>query len=138
MTTTEKNKAIVTRFNKECIQDGNLSSLEEIVSESVINHSARPGMSNGIESFHFFLENILRKGFSNLRVEILDQVAECDTVATRKKITGKHTGEIFGIPPTNKSVIINVIDIIRLENEKYAEHWGQSNFDEVLHQLSQP
>jgi len=78
----------------------------------------------------------LRKGFPDLRVEILDQVAENDLVATRKRITGKHTGELLGIPPSNKDVVINVIDIIRLRDGRYAEHWGQSNFAEVLQEIS--
>jgi predicted ester cyclase len=42
----------------------------------------------------------------------------------------------MGIPPTGKKVIINVIDIIRLREGKYVEHWGMSNIPEVIAQLS--
>jgi predicted ester cyclase len=133
---TEQNKAIVRRFNKEFIEQGNENSFNELLSDNVINHSAPTGTPNGKESFYFFLNNVLRKGFQNLTVEILEQVAERDLVTTRKKIKGTHTGEIFGIPPSNKEVEINIIDIIRIQDGKYAEHWGQSNFDEVLKQIS--
>lgn len=131
----EHNKEIVRRFNRECIELGLADSFEEILAETVINHSAAAGRPNGKESFPFFLNEILRKGFPDCKVEILDQVAENDLVATRKKITGTHTGEIMGIAPTNKSVEIQVIDIIRLKDGKYQEHWGQSNFGDVLRSL---
>jgi predicted SnoaL-like aldol condensation-catalyzing enzyme len=134
---TEKNKQIVVRFNKEFIEQGKTEAFEQLLSEEVINHSAPAGMPNGKESFYSFLNNVLRRGFSNLKVEILEQVAERDLVCTRKKITGIHTGEIFGIPASNKEVIINVIDIIRLSEGTYAEHWGQSNFDEVIKLISE-
>src|SRR5215467_7122815 len=101
---TESNKAIVVRFNKECIEAGDPGSFEELLSNHVINHSAPPGMPNGKESFYFFLNYVLRQGFPDLKVEILDQIAEGDLVTTRKRISAIHTGEIFGIPPTMKPV----------------------------------
>ena len=135
--TTTQNKDIVKRFNKECIEQGNLHSFRELLAEDVINHAAPAGMPNGIDSFIYFLNGVLRKGFPGLRVDILDQLAEGDRVTTRKRIIGKHTGEIFGIPPSNKEVEINVIDIIRIKDGKYAEHWGQSNFADVLKKIAE-
>jgi len=132
---TEQNKAIVRRFNKECIEQGLAASFEELLADDVVNHAAPPGKPNGKESFTFFLNEVLRKGFPDCKVEILEQVAENDLVTTRKKITGTHTGEIFGLAPTNKSVVIQVIDLIRLEGGKYKEHWGQTDFHEVLRSL---
>ncbi|MEO5997524.1 MAG: ester cyclase [Chitinophagaceae bacterium] len=135
-TTTENNKAIVIRFNKECIEQGLTESFSALLASDVINHSAPAGMPNGVESFHFFLNEVLRKGFPDLKVEILTQVAENDLVTTRKKITATHTGDIFGIAPSNKKVEINVIDIIKLKDGRYLEHWGQSNFSDVLKEIS--
>ncbi len=132
----EQNKQIVVRFNKECIENGKPESFEELLSDKVINHSAPAGMPNGRASFSFFLNDILRKGFPNLKVEILEQISEGDLVATRKKIRAIHSGEIFGISPSNKEVEINIIDIIRLQNGQYVEHWGQSNFDEIIKEIS--
>ncbi|MBS1605436.1 MAG: ester cyclase [Bacteroidetes bacterium] len=132
---TEQNKEIVRRFNKECIEQGLAASFEELLADDVVNHAAAPGRPNGKESFSLFLNGVLREGFPDCKVEILDQVAENDLVSTRKKITGTHTGEIMGIAPTNKSVVINVIDIIRLKDGKYKEHWGQTDFHEVIRSL---
>ena len=137
MMRTEFNKQIVTRFNRECIEQGIPESFEALLSDDVINHSAPAGMPKGKESFYFFLNNVLRQGFPNLKVEILDQIAEHDLVTTRKRILATHTREVFGIPASHKEVEIKVIDMVRLRDGKYVEHWGQSNFDEVLKQISE-
>jgi predicted SnoaL-like aldol condensation-catalyzing enzyme len=135
---TEKNKAVVIRFNRECIEQGKPASFHELLAEDVVNHAAPPGAPNGFGSFTHFINEVLRKGFSEVQVQILQQVAEGDLVCTRKRITGRHTGEIFGIPPSHKTVDIRVIDIIRLKDGRYAEHWAQHNFDEVLKEVGLP
>jgi predicted ester cyclase len=132
---TEQNKAIVRRFNKECLEQGIPASFEELLADGVINHSAPPGRPNGKESFYFFLNEVLRKGFPDVEVEIIEQIAENDLVTTRKKIRGTHLGEVLGHPPTHRRVEFNVIDIIRLKDGQYQEHWGQTDFLEVLRQL---
>ena len=33
-------------------------------------------------------------------------------------------------------MVINVIDIIRLKNGRYVEHWGMSNLSEVIAEIS--
>src|SRR5678816_2537409 len=119
----EQNKAIVVRFNKEFIEQNNENSFNELLSDNVVNHSAPAGMPNGKESFYFFLNNVLRAGFPNLKVDILEQVAEGEFVTTRKKIKATHTGNIFGIAPSNKEVEINIIEMVRIQDGKYAEHW---------------
>ena len=134
--TTEQNKAIVRRFNAECIEQGISASFKELLADNVINHSAPANAPNGPESFYYFLNDVLRKGFPDLKVDIHEQMAERDLVTTRKTIYATHTGAIFGIAPSGKKVEIKVIDIIRLHNDQYAEHWGQSNFAEVMQQIS--
>ena len=135
--TTEKNKEIVLRFNREVIEQGNVATFEELVSPDVINHAAREGMPNGPESMRHFLLQVLRMGFPDIKVEILDQVAEGDKVTTRKTLHGTHTGEFMGIPPSNKRVTIQVIDIIRLSQGRYTEHWGISNIPEIIREISE-
>ena len=132
----EQNKSTVIRFNKEVIENGNLNSFDELVSDDVTNHTAQAGMDRGAKGMKYFLMEILRAGFPDLKVEIMEQVAERDLVTTRKKITGTHTGSILNLPPSNKTVTINIIDMIRLKNGKYIDHWGASNFSDVIKEIS--
>lgn len=132
----EQNKAVVLRFNKEIIEQGNMNSFKELVDDDVINHAAPAGTPSGPESMSHFIIGVLRKGFPDIKVEIFDQIAEGDKVTTRKALHARHTGEFMGVPPSNKKVIINVIDIIRLRDGKYIEHWGISTLPDVLKEIS--
>lgn len=130
-TDLEKNKTLIARFDKACIEKNDEKALDELVADHVINHAAPQGASNGKESFHHFL-HLLHTGLSDIKVEILQQVAEKDLVVTRKSISGMHTGNFMGVPPTGKAINFEAIEIIRLENGKYAEHWVQSDLRELL------
>jgi len=133
---TAQNKAIVIRFNKEFIEGGDQRVFNEIIAADVINRTAPEGSPNGKDGMFYFLEHVLRKGFPDLTVEILDQVAEGDKVTTRKAIRGTHLGEFLGVPASNKAVKIDVIDIVRLEDDQCKEHWAMSNIPELLGQLA--
>jgi predicted ester cyclase len=130
------NKAVVLRFNKEVIEQGNPESFKELMDDNFINHTALPGINNGIDGMRYVFNEILRPAFSDLKVTIYDQIAEGDKVTTRKAITGTHTGELMGIAPTGQKVTINVIDIVTIKNGRYFEHWGINTLSAVIAQLS--
>lgn len=130
-----KNKSIINEFDKSVIEQYNPSAVDAFVSDQVINHAAKPGAPNGKDSFHHFL-TALHNGLSNIEVTVLRQIAENDLVVTHKSISGTHTGTLFGIPPTNTPISFEAIEIIRLENDKYVEHWVQSNMTNVLGTLN--
>lgn len=136
MQTTDQNKNTVTRFNREVIEQGNLSAFKELVADTCINHTAPAGGSNGPDGMIYFLLEVLRKGFPDLKVEIHDQIAEGDKVSTRKTIHATHSGEFMGIAATGKKVKIEIMDIIRLRNGKYVDHWGMSNLHSLASELS--
>lgn len=68
----------------------------------------------------------------DLKVEVLDQVAEEDKVTTRKRRTGRHSGELLGIPAKGRALPIEVVDIVRIEDARYIEHWGVNSLPRVL------
>jgi predicted SnoaL-like aldol condensation-catalyzing enzyme len=131
---TEKNKEVVLRFNKEFLEKNNIEVLKELVAEDFINHTAAANVPNGVTGLVQFVA-MLHKGLSEIQIEIFEQAAEGDIVATRKEIHAKHTGEIMGRAATGKSVTLNVIDMIRLRDGKYIEHWGRNDFMQVIQSL---
>ncbi|MBI4581940.1 MAG: ester cyclase [Planctomycetes bacterium] len=58
-----------------------------------------------------------------------DQIAEGDKVATRYTGTWTHRGEFMGIPPTGKDVTVTRIEILRIADGKFVEHW--ESFDQL-------
>jgi len=119
----EQNKSIVRRFNTAFIQDGDISAFYEIIDPSVINHTAPAGFSKGADGMLDVIE-LFRKALTGLEVKIHRQVAEDDIVVTYKTFHATHTGPLMGIPPSGQPIAITIIDIVRLRNGKYIEHWG--------------
>ncbi|HVU58777.1 MAG TPA: ester cyclase [Puia sp.] len=119
----EQNKAIVRRFNTAYIQEGDIAAFHEIIDPSIINHTAPAGFSKGADGIRDVIE-LFRKALAGLEVKILRQVAEDDIVVTHKTFHATHTGALMGIPPSGKPIVITIIDIVRLHNGKYIEHWG--------------
>jgi len=50
-------------------------------------------------------------------------------------MTGTHTGNFWGIPPTGKRVKLTAIYIVRIADGKSVEHWGEEDGMQVLKQL---
>lgn len=134
--TPEQNKSIVARFNKEFIEGGNIQAFNEIIAEDFINQTAPPGVPKGPEGVLYFFTQLLKPSFPDLKVVILDQLAEGDRVSTRKEFHATHKGEFFGIPASNKNVVMQVIDIIRLKDGKFVEHWNVLDWQHVMMQIS--
>jgi predicted ester cyclase len=130
--TTTQNKAIVGRFNKEVIEQGNMETFHELVASDLFNHAAPAGMPTGPDGMIYFLRDVLKAGFPDLQVTILEQIAEKDLVTSRKQFHATHTKNFMGIPASNKKVVIDVIEIVRLRDGKYVEHWGISNLADVV------
>jgi predicted ester cyclase len=134
-TELQRNKAVVVRFNKEVIERGDEAAFRELMAPDFVNRTAPPGAPAGPEGMIHTFNRVLRPAFPDLRVEIHDQVAEGDKVTTRKTLRGTHRGEIFGISATGREVAIEVIDIVRVRDGRYAEHWGINTLSVVLAQL---
>lgn len=134
-TLQEQNKAVVARFNKAVIEKLDRAVFEAIFAPGFVNRSAPPGSPSGPEGMWQTFAGVLHPAMPDLRVTIDDQVAEGDKVVTRKTIRGTHLGPLMGIAPTGRPIAIQVIDIVRLEDGRYAEHWGVNTLPLVLAQL---
>jgi predicted ester cyclase len=136
METIENNKEVVRRFNQEVIASWNEESFQALMHADFVNRSAPQGMDNGPKGMRYFFNEILRPALSDIKVNIHQQVAEADWVTTRKTISGQHTGTLLAIPATGNNVQIEVIDMVRVKDGKYIEHWGITTLAELLASLS--
>ena len=125
-------KAVVRRFNEQVIAGGDRKVFEALIAPGLVNRSAPPGSPAGPESMWNTFQNVLRPALAELSVTIQDQVGEGNKVTTRKTISGKHVGPLLDVEATEGEVSIEVIDIVRIENGRYAEHWGINYLSAVL------
>lgn len=131
----DRNKEVIRRFNKEFIEGGNLALYEETVSPDFVNRTPHEGRDPGPGGARYFFTQVLRPAFPDLKVNIDDQFAEGDVVVTRKSYEATHQGPLMGIPATGRHVKFAVIDIIRLRDGKYVEHWANADMMGLMQQL---
>ena len=131
---SEENKAIVRRLVEE-FQNGHRPEVaEELIADDFVDRSAGPGEAGtkeeGIQYFQYMWQAL-----PDFSVQIKDQVAEGDKVATLKTFSGTHKGEWMGMPPTGKRVAFDVFDMLRIRDGKAVEHWGVYDIAGLMQQL---
>ena len=105
----EANKALTQRFFDEAINAGNLDLIDELVSADFVEHEGFPGLpTTGPEAPKAAL-GMFRESFPDLVMSADDLIGEGDKVVVRGTMSGTHTGEFMGIPPTNKRVEVQAM-----------------------------
>jgi steroid delta-isomerase-like uncharacterized protein len=71
----------------------------------------------------------------DLTATMEDLVVSGDRVVGRFVYRGTHRGEFMGIPATGRRVEMRSIDIWRVADGMFVEHWDELNTLDVLQQL---
>jgi len=70
------------------------------------------------------------------RVDVMEQViADGDRVGLLFRVTGTHTGNFFGIPPTGKRIDVYEVALLRIIDGRMVEGWYMMDEAELLRQL---
>ena len=134
MSTEEENKELVRRYLEEGWGKGNHSLLDQLLAPDFVDHHPILGTTPDRSGQHQAVTMILN-GMPDHRVTVQHLLAEGDLVADRWTSIGTHTGEIFGIQPTNKTLSVSGIDILRIENGKIKEVWHEEDNLGFMQQL---
>lgn len=132
---TEENKALARRVIEQMFNEGNLDVADELLALDYVDHDpSLPEDVHGPEGFKEYV-GMYRAAFPDLHVQIEDQIAEGDRVATRWTGTGTHDGELAGIAPTGKRVTVPGMEIVRIANGKLVEGWEGYDSGTLMRQL---
>jgi predicted ester cyclase len=108
---SEENKALARRL-VEGINAGDI--------DGTVDELFAPGAARRVK--RLFTE--FYKAFPDWREEIVELVAEGNTVAGRFKCSGTHQGEFLGEPPTGKRMEVEEVFFLRVEDGKFVDFWG--------------
>ena len=125
---SEANKALFRRFIQEVINEKNTDKMDILIGENWLDHNPPPGAAPGVEGMKQMM-GMFFAAFPDLNVTIDQLIAEGDLVVGRMTNTGTHQGDLMGIAPTGKRVTFSEIHMVRIENGKAVEHWG--NIDDL-------
>jgi len=138
----DDNKRVVAEFVERCQNQHDLAFADEAFHPAFVNHyrpggqpipeTARP--AGGFQAFY----GALLRAFPDATMEVNEQLAEGDLVATRKTLRGTHLGELWDLPPTGNRVEFEFIDIFRISDGKLIEHWTSMDLAALRHQMRAP
>ena len=139
----EENKQLVARFVDVCQTQHDLNFADEIFHAEFVNHYAPEGRAiraatdRPAAGFQAFYGRLLQ-AFPDATMEIDEQLAERDLVATRKTFRGTHRGELWDLPPTGNRVEWEFIDILRIQDGQLIEHWTSMDMEALRIQMRPP
>jgi predicted ester cyclase len=126
------NADIVRRFTEHAWGLGKLDVVDELVHpDAPPPHGATVGGPAG------YREEIMgvRNGLSEYRTVVEACFGMGDLVAIRWSSEGRHTGSLFGFPPSGKPVHIVGVGMFQLVGGKIFQHWGEDAMPALLGQI---
>jgi steroid delta-isomerase-like uncharacterized protein len=106
--------------------------VDRFVAEGYRNHNAF--VDDGREANRRFWAAFFT-GLPDLSATMEDFVTSGDRVVGRFVYRGTHTGELMGIPASGNQVEMRSIDIWRVEDGMFVEHWDELNLMEMFQQM---
>ncbi len=129
----ETNKALVRKF-ETLINARDLDTALTLFSPAYVDHTPFVGMPPGIDGVRAFF-TMQFDAFPDQRITSQDMIAEGDKVVHRMIGEMTHQGEYMGIPPTGKHIRVSWIQIWRIADGKFVEHWVEADMMSVMQQL---
>jgi len=123
------------RRTYDLINEGDIDGFGRLLAADFVEHDELPGLpptKDGVmELFRTYLA-----AFPDLHMEPVDVIAQGGTTVARVRATGTQNGEFMGMPPSGKSVDVQLIDIMRFDGVGLVrEHWGVVDMLSMLSQL---
>jgi steroid delta-isomerase-like uncharacterized protein len=108
----------------EMVNSGDIDRVADLLADDFVEHEELPGMPTGREGTRQLFK-MMAAAFPDMNWDPQDILVDGDKAVARVRFTGTNDGEFMGMPATGKSVSVQVIDIVRFDEDGLAcEHWG--------------
>lgn len=119
-------------FFERVWNQGDEKAIDEFLSDQTVGNDPRFG--TGKESFRKQWR-AWQSAFSDIHFEVLEVIAEGETVVTRWHLSGTQDGELEGVPATNKKVSVDGVSIDRIKDNQIIagfDAWDELGFRNQL------
>ena len=106
--------------------------VDRFIAEDYVNHN--DFVADGREANRQFWGAFFT-GLPDVTVTMEDLIVSGDRVVGRFVYRGTHTGDLLGIPATGRPVEMRSIDIWRVGDGMFVEHWDELNLMQVFQQV---
>jgi len=115
---------LVRRLTEEVYLAGNVDLADELLADDFVSHDPPPGVDPGKRGQIEFARDVV-SAFDERALEFHDLTETIDgRVVENWAMTGIHSGEAFGVPPSGQRVRVRGVDIFRCDGGRVLEHWG--------------
>lgn len=73
--------------------------------------------------------------FPDIRLEISELFGEGGLFTFVGTIHGTHAGKFMGAAPTGRRVSVSLVDVVRVEDGRFVEHWGGPDVFGLMRQI---
>lgn len=129
----DENKEIVRRLIN-ILNSGDLSRMNEVCDEDMVYRIGAGDEYPGLDNYRQAIEASY-EGFPDMELSIEELMAEGAKVHMVYRITGTHSGEYLGIPPSDRSIVHQASSLITVEDGKVVEQVDYYDWLEFLKQL---
>jgi len=128
------NKEKMLRFYSEVFNNHNVKAIDKFVTEDFVDHNPDPGQAPGVEGLKASFKAFF-KAFPDVHVKADFLMEEGDKVVAHITMTGTQRSEFMGMKGKGKKFKISGIDIVRLEDGKATDRWGNFDSASMMEQL---
>jgi len=118
--TTESHIKMYAQVWDDIMNKGQIDIINSKYFDANITGISTPENIVGIENFKAYYQNFIT-GFSEVKFTVIDVFGQGDKLVKHWGFEGKHTGEFFGIPATNRSVNVQGVTLVKMKNGKIAQ-----------------
>jgi len=109
--------------------------LDEIVAADYVNHSpGTPDPPPGPAGLKPIVAH-MRAAIPDLHYDILDMVVEGDKVAVFTRLTGTHSGALWGVAPQGAKLNVQQMQLECLRGGQIARHWRVTDTLTLMKQM---
>ena len=130
------NKDLLHRYHEDVWDQGHLEHSGMYLAPTFTSHAVVTTMPSGQVPGPDFLAQF-RVGFPDMRSHEDALLGDGDLVSIQWTITGTHSGTFFGVAPTGKPITVSGMDVLRVADGLFVEHWGgiADQMDDFLVQI---
>jgi predicted SnoaL-like aldol condensation-catalyzing enzyme len=120
------------RLFAQALNEKRIELFDEFIHPDYNNHNpqVQPGPAGVKAFFRHYLD-----AFPDTKVAIEDVIEEGDRISARFTYHGTFTKPFMGYRPNCAAIQLRSIDIWRVKDGKFAEHWDELNLLEVFQRI---
>jgi predicted ester cyclase len=133
------NRDLLHRYHVEIWEGGHPEKAADYMGPGFTSHAFPVSMPNGQQAGPDFMMKFFA-AFPDLTSHEDAIFSQGDRVSLQWTLRGTQTVDFFGIAPTGRQIEVSGMDVLRVENGKFVEHWGgvADQMDDIIAQLTGP